>query len=41
MKNSLDIARNMLADGLPIDKISRYTELSYKEVEELKAKQEV
>ena len=32
-----EIAREMLADGMPVDKIAKYTELSIEEIEALKS----
>jgi predicted transposase/invertase (TIGR01784 family) len=39
-QQKFDIAENMLKDGVDIQRISQYTELSIKEIEELKAKNE-
>jgi len=35
-QSKFEIARNMLADGEPIEKIVRYTGLTHKEVESLR-----
>ena len=35
MERALKVAREMLADGMPVDKITRYTELSIAEIEHL------
>lgn len=40
MKNAFDIARNMLADGLSVDLVCRYTELTRERVERLMARPE-
>jgi predicted transposase/invertase (TIGR01784 family) len=32
-----EVARGMLADGMPVDKIAKYTNLSIEEIEALKA----
>ena len=34
-KSRLDMARNMKADGLPIEVIAKYTHLSAEEIEKL------
>ena len=34
-KSKLEIARNMVANGEPIDKITKYTDLSIDEIENL------
>ena len=38
MRNEIkyDIARNMLKDGLPIEKVAQYSQLSVDKIEELK-----
>jgi predicted transposase/invertase (TIGR01784 family) len=35
-RKAFDIARNMMADGEPVEKIARYTDLTCKEIESLK-----
>ena len=36
-ERALKVAREMLADGMPMDKIAKYTELSVDEIEALKS----
>ena len=37
LDRALKVAREMLADGMPVDKICKYTELSVEQIEALKA----
>ena len=40
LDRALKVAREMLADGMPVDKICKYTELSVEQIEALKASQD-
>ena len=37
LDRALKVAKEMLADGMPVDKICKYTELSVEQIEALKA----
>ena len=37
LDRAIKVAKEMLADGMPVDKICKYTELSVEQIEALKA----
>jgi predicted transposase/invertase (TIGR01784 family) len=37
LERAIKTAKEMLADGMPVDKIAKYTELSIEEIEALKS----